>query len=111
MESIAIGGAAATSTDWALFRRQMPVARHWAYFDHAAVAPLSGPAQDAMLRWTQDAADHGSVHYPDWTRQIEHLRTSAAQLIGALPEEIALVANTTAGIKLRRRRLSLEARR
>ena len=33
------------TTDWGQFRRQMPVAGRWAYFDHAAVAPLSGPAR------------------------------------------------------------------
>jgi len=61
---------------------------------------MSGPAQQALVQWAQDAADHGSVHYPAWTRQIEHLRTLAADLIGAVPEEIALINNTSAGINL-----------
>ena len=86
--------------DWELFRRQMPVARQWAYFDHAAVAPLSGPARQALAQWAEDATDHGAAHYADWSRRVEHLRTSAAKLIGAMPEEIALVGNTTAGINL-----------
>jgi cysteine desulfurase / selenocysteine lyase len=90
-------GAAA---DWAAFRRQMPVARQWAYLDHAAVAPLSGPAQEAIRLWAEDASANGAVHYPAWTRRVEHLRTQAARLIGATPEEIALVGNTTAGINL-----------
>ena len=88
------------SADWELFRRQMPIARDWAYLDHAAVAPLSGPAQEALARWVRDAADNGAAYYPAWTRQIEHLRTLAANMIGAVPEEIALVGNTTAGINL-----------
>jgi selenocysteine lyase/cysteine desulfurase len=87
-------------TDWERFRRQMPVARRWAYFDHAAVAPLSGPAQEAMVQWAADATDHGAAHYRDWTRQVERLRTLAAAMIGALPEEIALVGNTTAGVNM-----------
>ncbi len=78
----------------------MPIARLWAYLDHAAVAPLSGPAQAAMTAWAEDAAMNGSVHYPAWSRRVEHLRTLAAGMIGALPEEIALVNNTTAGINL-----------
>jgi len=88
------------SADWGLFRRQMPIARDWAYFDHAAVAPLSGPAQEALTRWARDATDNGSAYYPAWTRQIERLRTLVADMIGAVPEEIALVGNTTAGINL-----------
>jgi cysteine desulfurase / selenocysteine lyase len=101
METSKRGGTPAiTPVDWGVFRRQMPVARQWAYLDHAAVAPLSGPAHDALLHWTEDAAANGSAHYPVWSRQVEHLRTLAAGMIGAIPEEIAFVANTTAGINL-----------
>jgi cysteine desulfurase / selenocysteine lyase len=88
------------AADWSLFRRQMPIARQWAYFDHAAVAPLSGPAQQALVSWAEDATANGSANYPAWTSRVEHLRTLAARMIGALPEEIALVGNTTAGINL-----------
>lgn len=86
--------------DWADFRRQMPVAGQWAYFDHAAVAPMSGPAYAALAQWAEDATLNGSANYPAWSRRIEHLRTLAARMIGALAEEIALVSNTTAGINL-----------
>ena len=89
-----------TTADWSVFRRQMPVAGQWAYFDHAAVAPLSGPAQQALGSWAEDATANGAAHYPAWTSRVERLRTLAAGLIGALPEEIALVGNTTAGINL-----------
>jgi selenocysteine lyase/cysteine desulfurase len=89
-----------TTGDWGYFRRQMPIARQWAYFDHAAVAPLSGPAHQCLTQWATDAVVNGSAHYPAWSRQIEHVRTLAADMIGAAPEEIALVGNTTAGINL-----------
>jgi selenocysteine lyase/cysteine desulfurase len=78
----------------------MPVARQWAYFDHAAVAPLSGPAREAIARWAEDAAANGDAYYPGWTKQIEALRGRAAGLIGAQTDEIALVSNTTSGINL-----------
>ena len=55
-------------TDWSVFRRQMPVADRWAYFDHAAVAPLSGPARQAIAAWAEDATANGAAHYPAWTR-------------------------------------------
>jgi cysteine desulfurase / selenocysteine lyase len=89
-----------TTADWTEFRRQMPVADRWAYFDHAAVAPLSRPAQQALLQWAEDATANGAANYPAWTGRVEHLRTLAAGMIGALPEEVALVGNTTAGINL-----------
>lgn len=78
----------------------MPVAQRWAYFDHAAVAPLSGPAQRALAQWAEDATANGDAFYPGWMHRIEETRQRAARLIGARLEEIALVPNTTAGISL-----------
>jgi selenocysteine lyase/cysteine desulfurase len=88
------------TADWDFFRRQMPIAGQWAYFDHAAVAPLSGPAHEALTQWAADATTSGSAHYPLWMRQVEAARTRAAEMIGAAPEEMALLGNTTAGINL-----------
>jgi cysteine desulfurase/selenocysteine lyase len=82
------------------FRRQMPVAGQWAYFDHAAVAPLSGPARENIAAWLADATDNGDVHWGDWARRSGEVRSLAARLIGADPADIALVRNTTEGITL-----------
>ncbi|TWU24470.1 Cysteine desulfurase [Bythopirellula polymerisocia] len=78
----------------------MPVARNWAYFDHAAVAPITQPAAEAMANWLAQAAEDGDTVWLDWARQVAKVRTSAASLVGAEPEEIALLPNTTAGINL-----------
>jgi selenocysteine lyase/cysteine desulfurase len=78
----------------------MPVARQWAYFDHAAVAPLSGPARDALTAWTRDVAENGDVHWPVWAARLENVRRQGAQLMGAHIDELALVRNTTEGIGL-----------
>lgn len=78
----------------------MPVADRWAYLDHAAVAPISGPARDALTKWADDATHNGGTGYQRWIYRIERLRTLAAGTIGAEPEEIALVRNTTEGINL-----------
>jgi selenocysteine lyase/cysteine desulfurase len=86
--------------EWAKFRSQMPVTQRWAYFDHAAVAPVSGPAQQAIRQWSQQAAEHGDTLWSQWSEGIEATRRSAASVLGARPEEIALVQNTTAGISL-----------
>ncbi|MBL9089914.1 MAG: aminotransferase class V-fold PLP-dependent enzyme [Planctomycetaceae bacterium] len=85
---------------WSALRAQMPAAKQWAYFDHAAVAPLSGPARSAIQLWSRDAADNGDVHWPEWSRRIEQVRRQSAALLGAQLDEIALVPNTTAGINL-----------
>lgn len=81
-------------------RGEMPVTDKWAYFDHAAVAPISGPAQRALNKWTQQAACEGDTLWLDWAREVKATRNVAAQLINADVDEIALVPHTTAGINL-----------
>src|SRR5258708_3590881 len=81
-------------------RAEMPVAKRWAYFDHAAVAPLTAPAATTLQNWAAEALAEGDTVWPDWSRRVEATRASAARMIGATTEEIALVANTTAGIGL-----------
>jgi selenocysteine lyase/cysteine desulfurase len=85
---------------WAEFRRQMPVARRWAYFDHVAVAPLPAAAQAALDRWSRQATEEGDTVWPEWARGVEDTRRAAAELLRAQADEVALVPNTTAGITL-----------
>ena len=86
--------------DWQALRNQMPVANGVAYFDHAAVAPISGPAQNAMVQWAAQAAEQGELVWAEWTQRVEQVRQRAAELIGADSREVAFVANTTTGINL-----------
>ncbi len=81
-------------------REAMPVAKKWAYFDHAAVAPISGPAAEVLSTWVREAAEEGDTVWLGWARQLKEARTAAAELLGAEEDEIALVPNTTAGINL-----------
>lgn len=84
--------------DWTSFREHFPTTRSWAFFDHAAVAPLSGPCVEAIAEYTADLAVNGVVSFRRWEQRIEEVRTLAGRLIGAEPADIAFVANTTAGI-------------
>src|SRR5580704_13522754 len=84
--------------NWIEFRNAFPVTRHWAYFDHAAVAPLSGPAQQALAEWAADLAENGVVHEPEWLRRVETVRQSFGRLINADPLDIAFVKNTSEGV-------------
>lgn len=83
---------------WEQYREQFPVTRNLVYLNHAAVAPLSRRAAEAMQGLAQDALDFGSEHYRQWMDSYEGIRTSAAQLINAVPSEIAIVKNTSEGI-------------
>ncbi|MDP1560429.1 MAG: aminotransferase class V-fold PLP-dependent enzyme, partial [Pirellulaceae bacterium] len=81
-------------------RSEMPVTERWAYFDHAAVGPLTRAAADAIHRYCGQALESGDVHWPQWAAGVEQTRAIAAELIGALPAEIALVHSTTEGITM-----------
>jgi cysteine desulfurase / selenocysteine lyase len=82
------------------FRAAMPIARHVAYFDHAAVAPLPAPARKAILHWLDQATEQGDVVWSQWAQRLEEVRQTAAALMNAQASEIALVPNTTSGISL-----------
>lgn len=84
--------------DWAEFRRSMPITRKWVYLDHAAVAPLSGPACEELVAWSREAASQGDVAWPEWERKVGEMRLLAAKSVGAGADEIALVRNTTEGV-------------
>ncbi len=78
----------------------MPAAQRLAYFDHAAMAPLPRPTAEAFEKWLKEAVEIGGPAWGAWVRSVERMRATAARMIGAHSDEIALVENTTAGISL-----------
>jgi selenocysteine lyase/cysteine desulfurase len=90
--------AKVTEPLWRQYRDQFPVAGRLIYLNHAAVAPLSKPAAEAMQGLAQDAVEFGSLHYDRWLDTYEGVRVAAAKLIGARRGEIAIVKNTSEGI-------------
>jgi cysteine desulfurase / selenocysteine lyase len=83
---------------WLEYRDEFPVTSELIYLNHAAVAPLSRRAMNAMRDWADDACRLGSLHYDTWLQTFENLRLRTAQLCGAHKSEIAIVKNTSEGI-------------
>jgi cysteine desulfurase/selenocysteine lyase len=86
------------ANSWDDLRQAMPIARRWAYFDHAAVAPLSAPARAAIMAWADDMTENGDTGWNNWSSHLQEVRRRGAALIGAEPAEVSLVRNTTEGI-------------
>jgi selenocysteine lyase/cysteine desulfurase len=84
--------------NWKALRSEFPITRRWAFFDHAAVAPLTGRAQQALTEWATDMAENGDVHESQWVRRVEAVRGLFGQLLHADPLDIAFVKNTSEGI-------------
>ncbi|MFA9478028.1 aminotransferase class V-fold PLP-dependent enzyme [Phycisphaerales bacterium AB-hyl4] len=75
-----------------------PILDEMAFFNHAGVAPISGPAADALAQYAARAASHAYVD-SGWYRRVREVKRAAATLINARGEhEIAFVPNTTAGL-------------
>jgi cysteine desulfurase/selenocysteine lyase len=84
--------------NWNELRCEMPVTKRWAYFDHAAVAPLTERARRTLVEYADDVAINGVVNDPDHVRRIEGVRRRAGQLLNADPLDIAFIKNTCEGI-------------
>jgi cysteine desulfurase/selenocysteine lyase len=84
--------------DWSTLREQFPVTRRWAFFDHAAVAPLSAPAQRALVEYAADLAENGDVHESLWVRRVSEVRKLTARLLNADPLDVAFIKNTSEGV-------------
>lgn len=84
--------------DWTELRREFPVTTRWAFFDHAAVAPLTERARRTLIEYADDLAVYGVVNDPNHVRRIEAARRLAAQLLNADPLDVAFTKNTSEGI-------------
>jgi len=80
------------------FARLRPCPVTLVYFNHAAVGPLSVRAHEAMARHAGDQRDFGALHWREWYAEIDRVRESAARLIGARADEVAILKNTSEGL-------------
>ena len=91
-------GATLAKPLYEAYQHEFPVTREQIYLNHAAVAPLSRRAAEAMKNLAEDACLFGSLHYETWMAAYAGLREATAALINASPSEIAIVKNTSEGI-------------
>ena len=69
-----------------------------AYLAHAAISPVSAPVREAVSSVLDSYARHGVGAFPRWMEQRTQLKATLAGLMGARPEDLGLVANTTTGV-------------
>jgi selenocysteine lyase/cysteine desulfurase len=77
-------------------REQFPVTESKVFLNHAAQSPLPKPVADAIYRYTDDFSKFGTslIECDRWGKPC------FARLIGARPEEIALIENTSVGLNI-----------
>ena len=79
--------------------RLFPVTRQGIFLAHAAVAPISGPAQEAMDHWAVEAAQGRQESDAVWLR-IRRTREIAARFLGCQWDEVSLLGPTALGLGL-----------
>jgi cysteine desulfurase / selenocysteine lyase len=84
--------------DWQALRAEFPVTHHWTFLDHAAVAPLSARARQALFDWTEYMTVNGGIRLHVWNQRIEEVRRLAGQLLNADPLDVAFIKNTSEGV-------------
>jgi selenocysteine lyase/cysteine desulfurase len=78
-------------------RRLFPITRNFNFQNHAAVAPISGPAAEALAGYAHELAEYAYLR-GTFYRTAERVRQSAAKLINADASEITFIKNTSEGV-------------
>ncbi len=77
---------------------EFPVTAEFLYFNHAAVSPIPSRSAEAGVRMLQRSRDEGAWQMRKWEELAHETRVRFARIVGASPEEIAFVKNTSEGL-------------
>ncbi len=84
---------------WKDVRDEFPVSSDTVYFNHAAISPLSVTTRQELDRLSA-LLGGGAAAKEEVFARVAEVRSAAADLIGAGPDEIAFVKNTTHGVQI-----------
>jgi len=79
-------------------RAQFPVTTRAVYLNHAAVSPPPTPTIRAVESQLHDVSENGSLNYRRWLSVREETRKILASMLGARPEQVAFLRNTSDGL-------------
>ena len=79
-------------------RALFPVTERANYLNHAAVSPPPRPTIDAIQSQLADVSENGSVNFRSWLATKERTRVLLASMLGAQPEQVAFMRNTSDGL-------------
>lgn len=88
------------ATVWEELRRDFPALNRHVYLNAAAASPTPWPVREAVTAFYRELESDGDRRWSAWLERREQIRGSVARLVGATPDEIAFVPNTSTGINL-----------
>src|SRR5450756_274270 len=86
--------------DWMPCRLEFPITEQVTHFNHAGVSPVSRRVAAAVTAFINEATVVTSAAQRRWEARSEAIRAAFARLVGAQPDEIAFVKNTSEGLSL-----------
>jgi cysteine desulfurase / selenocysteine lyase len=87
-------------TIWEDVRRDFPGLAGKVYLNAAATSLTPRPVREAVLAFYRELEEGGERHWDAWLERREAVRARVARFVGAQPDEIAFVPNTSTGINL-----------
>jgi selenocysteine lyase/cysteine desulfurase len=85
---------------WDEIRRDFPALARGVYLDAAATGPTPRPVREAVDAFYRELEEEGDRSWDRWMERREQVRASVARFVGAWPDEIAFVPNTSTGMNL-----------
>lgn len=82
------------------WRALFPVTEQCVHLNHAGVSPVSLRVRDAVIHFLEQALRIDDTRYRSWEQRSETVRMLCARLVGAQPEEVAFVKNTSEALSL-----------
>ena len=76
-------------------RALFPITQRAVYLNHAAVSPPPTTTIQAVEAQLRDVHENGSLNFLSWLEVKERARALLADLLGARPEQVAFVRNTS----------------
>lgn len=76
-------------------RALFPITERAVYLNHAAVSPPPTTTIQAVQAQLRDVHENGSLHFHSWLEVKERARELLAGLLGARPEQVAFMRNTS----------------
>ena len=76
-------------------RALFPMSERLVYLNHAAVSPLPTTTLSATEAQLRDVLENGSLNFRSWLSVKEQARQLLASLLGARPEQVAFMRNTS----------------
>jgi selenocysteine lyase/cysteine desulfurase len=83
---------------WDEVRRDFPALSQWVYLNTAAAGPSPRIVREVVSAFYSEMEDGGDHFWDDWCARREAAREAVARFVGAEPDEVAFMPNTSAGM-------------